>query len=115
MCYSDDYTKVHRHKETGELFYEYEGKYYNESRKLLDASEMPKKFDLLLVGTESEDRLDRKICPWDAIKMYEFDDGLEAALYFYDPADIKSVNGLSVIDQKGKEKLEEKQAELFEE
>jgi len=115
MCYSDDYTKVHRHKETGKLYYEFGGRYYDDSKKPLDASEMPKKFDLLLVGTESEDRLDKKICPWDAIKMYEFDDALEASLYFYDPADIKSVNGLYVIDQKGKEKLEEKQAELFEE
>lgn len=113
LCYSDNYTKVHRHKETGALYYEYGNKFYDESRKLVEADAMPKKFDLLLVGTESEDRLDMKICPWDSIQMYEFDDGLEASLYFYDPADIKRVDGLYVIDQKGKEKLEEKQAELI--
>ena len=44
---------------------------------------MPKKIQLQLIGTESEDRLDKKICPWDAIKMYEFEEGLEVSEFFY--------------------------------
>lgn len=115
MCYSDDYTKIHKHKETGEVFFEYGNRMYDAAKKPLEQDKMPKKFQLQLIGTESEDRLDRKICPWDAIRMYEFDEGLEVSEYFYDPADIKQVNGLYVIDQKGKEKLEERQNELFEE
>ncbi len=115
MCYSDDYTKIHKHKETGEIYFEYGNRMYDASKKPLEQDKMPKKFQLQLIGTESEDRLDRKICPWDAIRMYEFDEGLEVAEYFYDPADIKQVDGLYVIDQKGKRKLEERHSGLFEE
>jgi hypothetical protein len=75
---------------------------------------MPKKIQLQLIGTESEDRLDKKICPWDAIKMYEFEDGLQVSEFFYDKSRIKEVNGLFVIDAKEKERLEEKQAEFYE-
>ena len=114
MCYSDDLTKIHEHKETGEYYFEYAGKFYDSSRRPLGPSEMPKKFQLQLVGADSEDRLDKKICPWDAIRMREFEDGLEASLYFYDPAGIKLVDGLYMIDSKGKEKLEERQSELLE-
>jgi ferredoxin len=113
MCYSDDLTKIHQHKETGEIFYEYAGRYYDSSKKPLDADQVPKKFQLQLIGTESEDRLDKKICPWDAIKMYEFDEGLEMAEYFYDREKIKTVNGVYVIDPKEKERLEEKQRDLY--
>ena len=74
---------------------------------------MPQKFQLELIGTESEDRLDKKICPWDAIKMYEFDQGLEVAEYFYDITKIKEVNGVHVIDSKEKARLEDKQSELY--
>lgn len=115
MCYSDDMTKIHKHKETGQVYYEYANRLYDVSKKLVDEDKMPKKFQLQLIGTESEDRLDRKICPWDAIRMYEFDEGLEMCEFFYDPADIKQVDGLYVIDQKGKQKLEERQNKLFEE
>ena len=115
MCYSDDYTKVHKHKETGLIYLEYANRLYDESKKPVEEDKMPKKIQLQLIGTESEDRLDRKICPWDAIRMYEFDEGLEVSKYFYDPADIKQVNSLHVIDQKGKQKLEERQNELFDE
>ena len=111
MCYSDDLTKIHQHKESGEIYYEYGSRYYSSSKKLFEPSAVPKKFQLQLVGTESEDRLDKKICPWDAISMVEFDEALESSTYFYDPADIKVVDGLYVIDSKGKEKLEEKQKE----
>jgi hypothetical protein len=46
--------------------------------------------------------------------MYEFEDGLEVAEFFYNKSKIKQVNGLFVIDAKEKERLEEKQAELYE-
>ena len=75
---------------------------------------VPKRFQLQLIGTESEDRLDKKICPWDAIKMYEFDDGLEVSEYFYDITKIKQVNGVYVIDAEEKARLEDKQSELYE-
>jgi len=113
MCYSDDLTKVHQHKETGEVYYEYAGRFYDSSRKPLEPDKMPKKFQLQLIGTESEDRLDKKICPWDAIKMYEFDEGLEVSQYFYDAEKIKTVNGLYVIDPEEKERLEKIQQELY--
>jgi hypothetical protein len=45
--------------------------------------------------------------------MYEFDDGLEAAEYFYDITKIKKVNGLSVIDAEEKARLEDKQSEFY--
>jgi hypothetical protein len=67
-----------------------------------------------LIGTESEDRLDKKICPWDAIKMYEFDDGLEVSQLFYDITKLKKIDGGYVIDDAEKERLEEKQSELYE-
>ena len=113
MCYSDDLTKIHQHKETGEIYYEYASRYHESSKKLVEPSEVPKKYQLQLVGTETEDRLDKKICPWDAISMVEYDEALETSAYFYDPADIRIVDGLYVIDSKGKEKLEEKQKEML--
>lgn len=115
MCYSDDYTKIHKHKETGQVYYEFGNRFYDASKKPVEQDKMPKKFQLQLIGTESEDRLDRKICPWDAIRMYEFEEGQEVAELFYDPADIKQVDGLYVIDQKGKQKLEERQNKPLEE
>ena len=81
MCYSDDLTKIHQHKETGEIYYEYANRFYDSNKKPVPPDAMPKKIQLQLIGTESEDRLDKKICPWDAIKMYEFEDGLEVAEY----------------------------------
>lgn len=113
MCYSDDLTKIHQHKETGEIYYEYAGRYYDSAKKPLEPDAVPKKFQLQLIGTESEDRLDKKICPWDAIKMYEYEEGLEVAQYFYDPGKIKIVNGLFVIDAEEMARLEEKQKELY--
>jgi ferredoxin len=104
MCFSDDLTKVHRHKETGEIFREYAGRYYASSKRPLEKEEVPKKFQLELIGTESEDRLDKTICPWDAIKMYEFDEGAELSKYFYGPENIKLVNGIYVIDAARKRK-----------
>jgi len=113
MCYSDDLTKIHRHKETGEIFREYAGRYYTSSRRPLETAEVPKKFQLELIGTESEDRLDKKICPWDAIKMYEFDEGVEVSKYFYGPKTLDAVTGLYVTTTLEKQRFEEMQLELY--
>jgi ferredoxin len=114
MCYSDDLTKVQQHKETGEIFYEYNSRFFDSNRKPVPPDAVPKRFQLQLIGTESEDRLDKKICPWDAIKMYEFDDGLEASEYFYDITKIKQIDGVYVVDPEEKSRLEEKQVDLYE-
>ena len=113
MCFSDDLTKIHRHKETGEIFREYAGRYYDNSRKPVEENKLPKKFQLELIGTESDDRLDKKICPWDAIKMYEFDEGAELSKNFYEPNKIDAVNGLYVMNADEKKRLERKQIELY--
>ncbi|MGE5303397.1 MAG: hypothetical protein ACM3TN_08710 [Alphaproteobacteria bacterium] len=114
MCFSDDLTKIHRHKETGEIFREYAGRYYDSSKRPLEKEAVPKKFQLELIGTESEDRLDKKICPWDAIKMYEFDEGVEVSKYFYEPKAPDAVKGFYVTTVAEKQRLEEKQLELYE-
>jgi len=114
MCYSDDLTKIQQHKETGEIFYEYNNRFFDSNRKPVAPDAVPKRFQLQLIGTESEDRLDKKICPWDAIKMYEFDDGLVMSEYFYDITKIKEVDGVYVIDPEEKTRLEEKQSEIYE-
>ena len=106
MCYSEDLTKIHQHKETGEIFYEYGGKYFDSEKKSIATENIPKKFQLELVGTMSEDRLDKKICPWDAIKMYEFDVGAELSKRFYSEADIKIKKGVYAIDKETKKKYE---------
>jgi formate hydrogenlyase subunit 6/NADH:ubiquinone oxidoreductase subunit I len=111
MCYSYDLTKVHRHKETGEIFLEYEGRYYDSSKRPLENDKVPKKFELELVGAESEDRLDKKICPWDAIKMYEFEDGVKLSNNFYAPENIKVVDGVYVVNTEEKNRLEKQQEE----
>jgi ferredoxin len=113
MCYSDDLTRIHRHKQTGEIFYEYTARYYDSSKRLLAPEAVPKKFELELVGTDSEDRLDKTICPWDAIRMYEFDEGAELSKNFYQPENIKTVNGLYLMDAREKSRLEEKQQALY--
>ena len=46
--------------------------------------------------------------------MYEFDEGQEISEYFYDITKIKEVNGVYVVETEEKERLEEKQAELYE-
>lgn len=113
MCYSEDLTKIQQHKETGEIFYEYANRLYDRHREPVPPDAMPKRFQLQLIGTESEDRLDKKICPWDAIKMYEYEAGLEASHYFYDITKIKMANGVYVVDEKEKDRLEKKQEELY--
>jgi hypothetical protein len=113
MCYSDDLTKIQQHKETGEIFYEYNSRFFDKDRKPVPPDAVPKRIQLQLIGTESEDRLDKKICPWDAIKMYEFDDGLEVSEYFYDITKIKQIDGVYVVDPEEKARLEEKQSDLY--
>jgi len=113
MCFSDDLTKVHRHKETGEIFHENAERYYDGSKKPIDENKLPKKFRLELMGTESDERLDKKICPWDAIKMYEFDEGAELSENFYEPEKIDAVNGLYIMDIDEKQRLEKKRIELY--
>ena len=54
MCYSDDLTKIHEHKETGAIYFEYGGRFFDSNRKPLDPADVPKKFQLQLIGTESE-------------------------------------------------------------
>jgi hypothetical protein len=68
---------------------------------------------LELIGTESDDRLDKKICPWDAIKMYEFDEGVEVSKYFYEAKELDAVKGVYVTTALEKQSLEEKQLELY--
>jgi ferredoxin len=114
MCYSDDLTKIQQHKETGEIFYEYNNRFFDSNRKPVPPDAVPKRFQLQLIGTESEDRLDKKICPWDANKKYEFYDGLVMSEYFYDITKIKEVDGVYVIDPEEKARLEEKQSEIYE-
>jgi ferredoxin len=113
MCYSADLTKIHRHTDSGEIFLEYAGRYYDSSKRPLEADKVPRKFQLELIGTESEDRLDKKICPWDAIKMYEFDEGAKLSKYFYGPENIKVVDGRYVVDAQEKDRLEKRQEELY--
>ena len=113
MCFSDDLTKVHEHKDSGEVFFEYGNRFYDSQKKPLAKEEEPKKSDLQLIGTDSEDRLDKKICPWDAISMVEFDDGLEISKLFYDPELIRSEEGVYTIDDAGKDELEDRQMEGF--
>lgn len=113
MCYSDDLTKVHQHKETGEIFLEYAGRYYDSSKRPVENDKVPKKFQLELIGAESEDRLDKKICPWDAIKMYEFNEGAKLSKNFYEPEKIKIVDGVYVVNTEEKNRLEKQQEELY--
>ena len=113
MCYSDDLTKVHRYKETGEIFLEYAGRYYDSSKRPLETDKVPKKFQIELIGAESEDRLDKEVCPWDAIKMYEFDEGAKLSKNFYEPENIKVINGLYVADAEEKKRLEKQQEEFY--
>jgi hypothetical protein len=82
------------------------------SKKPIEKDKMPKKYQLELIGTESADMLDKKICPWDAIKMYEFEGG-ERSKYFYEPKALDAVKGVYVTNAVEKQRLEEKQLELY--
>jgi hypothetical protein len=83
------------------------------SKKPIEEDKMPKKFQLELIGTQSADTLDKKTCSWDAIKMYEFDEGAERSKYFYEPKALDAVKGVYVTNAVEKQRLEEKQLELY--
>jgi hypothetical protein len=107
-------TKVHRHKETGEIFRQYAGRYDASYQTPLQTETVPKKFQLELIGTESEDRLDKKVCPWDTIERHEVDEGATLSKYFYEPKALEVVKGVFVTNAIEKQSLEEKQLELYE-
>ena len=90
---------------------EYANRFYDSQKRPLEKEQEPKKSDLQLIGTDSEDRLDKKICPWDAIRMVEFDDGLELSKLFYDRDLIHFEDGRYTIDDTGKDELEDRQME----
>lgn len=115
MWFSDDLTKSHRHKETGETLREYAGRYYDGAKKPLEANKLPKTFQLELIGIESNNRFDKKICPWDAIEMYELDEGSELSKNFYEPEKIDAVNGIYLMDADEKQRLEKKANRTFHE
>jgi hypothetical protein len=46
--------------------------------------------------------------------MYEYDEGLRVSEYFYDVSKVKIVNGVYVVDSEEKNRIEEKQEELYE-
>jgi hypothetical protein len=70
---------------------------------------VPKKFPLELISTESEDRLDKKICPWDAIKMYEFDEARNFRHTFID----QKTSALLTADEQERDRIEKQQEELY--
>jgi hypothetical protein len=45
--------------------------------------------------------------------MYEFDEGAELSKNFYEPSKIDAVNGVYIMDAAEKQRLEEKQIELY--
>lgn len=113
MCFSDDLTEVHRHKETGEVFREHAGRYYDGSNRPVEENRLPKKSQLELIRTESGDRRDKKICSWDAIKTYEVDEGADLSKNFYEPVAVDAVNGVYILNAAEKQRLEEQQIKLF--
>jgi hypothetical protein len=68
---------------------------------------------LELIGTESDDRLDKNIVPSDVINMCEFDGEPELSQNFDEPTTIDAVNGAYIMDAAEKQRLEERQIELY--
>jgi hypothetical protein len=104
MCFRDDLTKIHRRKESGAI-YEYAGRYYGGSKRTIEENELPKKVQLELMRTESDNRCDKKISPWDAIAMDKFDEGVELSKKFYEPSKVDAVNGVYIMDAAEKSSL----------
>lgn len=67
-----------------------------------------------LFGTESTDPLDQGIGPQGAVQIYESDKGGEGAKDFYEPEALDMVKGVYVTNAAEKQRLEEKQLELYE-
>ncbi len=80
----------------------------------LDTEQLPQEFQLELIGTGSEGRLDTRICPWDAIKVYEFDAGVEWSKFFYEPKALDPVKSVYTTNTVEKQRVEETQLELYE-
>jgi hypothetical protein len=96
------------------MFREYAVRYYNSPIGRWKQHRYRKNFQLELIGTESDDRLDKKTCPGDAIKMHEFDEGVELSKYFYEAKALDAVKGVHVTTTAEKQRMEEKQLELYE-
>ena len=45
MCYSDDLTKIHQHKETGEIYYEYASRFYDSNKNPFRPMRCQRKFN----------------------------------------------------------------------
>jgi len=106
MCFSDDLTETHRHRERGEMCREHAGRYYDGSKNPMEENNPLKPFQLELTGSEPDPRPDKKVRPWDALKIYELDEGAEPSQNFYEPTEIDAVNGLYVMDAEEKLRLE---------
>ncbi len=100
MSFSDDSTKIHRRQ--------YGVRYDGGSKRLLEKSGLPAKSQLELIGMEADDRLDKKIGPWDALTMHEFHKRAELPRNFHEPAKIDAVNGVYIMDDAERQRLEEK-------
>jgi len=75
---------------------------------------MPGDMSTDLFGTESTDPLDQNICPRDAVKMHESDEGVERSRYFYEPKALDAEARVYVTNAVKKQRLEEQQLELYE-
>jgi hypothetical protein len=74
--------------------------------------EAPKIFQLELIGTECDDRLDKKSASGTPLRCTNSTREVEFSKNFYEPTKIDAVNGLSIMDAAEKQRLEEKQIEL---
>jgi hypothetical protein len=113
ICFSDDLTKIHRHKNPGEILREYAAGSFNGSNTSVEDNKLPKKLQLELTGTEPDDRLDRKMHPRDAIKTHEFDQRAELPKNLFRPTKVDAVNGVYIMDEAEKQRLEEERIALY--
>ena len=67
-----------------------------------------------LFGTESIDRLDRKICPRGVVKTDESGEAVERLKYFYQPNALDTAKGLYLTNVVERRRLDERQLELYE-
>jgi len=82
--------------------------------KPLETAQVLHKFQLELIGTESEARRAKNICARDAIEMCDFEVAVEVSKYFYAAKARDTVKSLYVTTALEKQRLdEEKQLELY--
>jgi hypothetical protein len=110
---NDDWAKIHWHKQTKGIYREYVGRYYGGAKRPVEENTLGKQFQLELIGTESVAGLDARLCPWDGIGSYRFDDVAELGKSFHAPVKIDAVNGRYIMDALEKQRLERKQIELY--